>query len=123
MKEKDQVIERMKNEPLTDDLVDEYLALPAEPVDEASMERIIKRFNEKLLASTVSETQKPVPHPFYGDSYERGLDPWHEDAFSSEFKHVATSHGERKGGWFLLDAFGNEIAFIPDGTIIEDSTQ
>jgi hypothetical protein len=70
----------------------------------------------------VSATQKPAPHPFYGDSYERGLDPWHEDAFPDEFKDVAQNHGERKEGWFLLDGFDNPICFIPDGTPVEEPT-
>jgi hypothetical protein len=44
---KDQLIERMKNESLTDELVDSYLEIPVE-LDEESMERITKRFKEKL---------------------------------------------------------------------------
>jgi len=66
----------------------------------------------------VSESQKPPAHPFYGDSYERGLDPWHSDAFPEEFKH-AGSKGNRKSGWFLLDAWGNQIGFTADGTEFE----
>lgn len=31
--------------------------------------------------------QKPAPHPFYGDNYERGSDPWHPLAFV----HMLTS--------------------------------
>lgn len=64
----------------------------------------------------VSEAQRPKPHPFYGDSYERGLDPWHSEAFPDGFKKFAPNQGERKGGWFLNDAFGNNIGFIEDGT-------
>ena len=63
-----------------------------------------------------SSTQKPLPHPFYGDSCERGLDPWHRDAFPNEFKASAPNQGERREGWYLLDGFKNEIGFIPDGT-------
>lgn len=114
---KDDLINRMRSEPLTDELVDAWLEIPVE-VDEESMKRIETRFKEKLAASTVSATQRPLPHPIYGDSYERGLDPWHADAFPDEFKQVATSEGERKEGWFLTDAYGNEIGFIPDGTAI-----
>jgi hypothetical protein len=60
-------------------------------------------------------TQKPNPHPFYGDNYHRGLDPWHRDAFPDEFKDSALRSGQRLEGWFLEDAYGNQIDFIPDG--------
>ena len=63
-----------------------------------------------------SKTQKPPPHIFYGDNYERGLDPWHEDAFPDELKYSALSTGKRSEGWFLLDAWKNPIGFTPDGT-------
>jgi len=48
--------------------------------------------------------------------WERGLDPWHKDAFPDEHQHAAPRQtGLRKEGWFELDGFGNPIAFIPDG--------
>lgn len=66
----------------------------------------------KLIGPTV----KPAPHPFYGDNYERGLDPWHRDAFPDEFKDCAPVQASpRAGGWFLLDAWGNAIGFYRDG--------
>ena len=65
---------------------------------------------------TISENQKPPPHPFYGDSYERGLDPWHEDAFPDDLRVKGLNIGQRKSGWFLNDDFGNAIQFIADGT-------
>lgn len=69
----------------------------------------------------VSETVKPPPHPFYGDSYERGLDPWHRDAFPDEFADKAPNQKSPRGsGWFLQDAWKNDIGFIPDGTIVND---
>jgi len=49
-------------------------------------------------------------------SYERGKSPWHADAFPEQFKQSAPEQGERAGGWFALDAYGNEIGWIPDGT-------
>ena len=52
--------------------------------------------------------------------WERGLDPWHKDAFLAEFKGHAPNQEERKGGWFGLDGFGNPITFVPDGTEIEE---
>lgn len=70
----------------------------------------------------VSITQKPRPHPFYGDSYERGLDPWHKDAFPDDLKGAAPNQSVARGsGWFLLDGWGNAIGFVPDGTPIDDS--
>jgi len=63
----------------------------------------------------ISKDQKPPPHPFYGDSYERGLDPWHRDAFPLGIKDAGTK-GKRKSGWFLLDAWENAIGFVEDGT-------
>lgn len=63
----------------------------------------------------VSETQKPNSHPFYGDSWERGLDPWHSDAFAGLDINPGTT-GTRRGGWFLVDGHGNYIGFVPDGT-------
>ena len=47
--------------------------------------------------------------------WERGLDPWHRDAFPDEFKDQV-GHGERREGWFALDAWGNVIGWQPDGT-------
>lgn len=44
--------------------------------------------------------------------WEPGLDPWHKDAFPDEAKHAGTT-GQRRSGWFALDAFGNEIGFHP----------
>lgn len=60
--------------------------------------------------------QKPAPHPFYGDDYHRGKDPFHADAFPAEFQESAPHKGKREEGWFLHDAWGNEIGFTPDGT-------
>lgn len=71
----------------------------------------------------VSETQKPPASPS-GDSWERGLDPWHGDAFPGEFKEqirdMAGGQEPRKGGWFLVDWAGNAIGFVPDGTEYPD---
>jgi len=60
--------------------------------------------------------QKPPEHPFYGPYNHRGKDPWHEDAFPEEFKASLPNKGRRNSGWFLEDAWGNEIMFVPDGT-------
>ena len=45
--------------------------------------------------------------------WERGLDPWHADAFPSEFRHAGTT-GERRAGWLGLDWVGNAIIFVAD---------
>jgi len=71
---------------------------------------------------TTSATQKPAPHPFYGDAYERGKDPWHKEAFPDGFKDAAPNQGDRREGWFLLDGFGNAIGFVPDGTELPTPT-
>jgi hypothetical protein len=61
--------------------------------------------------------QKPPPHPVYGDYSHRGKDPWHIDSFPLEHKDAApVQTGERAEGWYLTDAWGNEIGFVRDGT-------
>jgi hypothetical protein len=78
--------------------------------------------NSKQLI--VSPDQPPPPHPFYGDSYERGVDPFHPNAFKgfdpsivSQVEHLTP--GEQKSGWFLLDGWGQQIGFTPDGFVFE----
>lgn len=67
-----------------------------------------------------SPTQKPPPHPFYGEYDERGLDPWHKDAFPDEFKSVVPNQTSKRGeGWYLNDAYRNQIGFVLDGTEFE----
>lgn len=74
--------------------------------------------NTKEFPRTVTSKKVPPPeHTFYGDAWVRGLDPWHRDAFPSELANRAPNQGERGGGWFLEDAWGNAIAFVPDGTV------
>ena len=52
--------------------------------------------------------------------WERGLDPWHRDAFPDELKPQIRFTGKRREGWFGLDWCGNAIVFIPDGLIMKD---
>lgn len=48
--------------------------------------------------------------------YERGLSPWHKDAFPDEFKNSAPEQNyPRLEGWNALDWCGNVIGFFPDG--------
>lgn len=49
--------------------------------------------------------------------WERGFDPWHEDAFPDEFKDQIPNKGPRREGWFALDAWGNIIGWQPDEQI------
>ena len=66
----------------------------------------------------ISATQQPPMNGLGGiiHSWERGSDPWHRDAFPDAFKDCAPNQDERKEGWFALDAWGNAIAFVADGT-------
>lgn len=72
---------------------------------------------------TIDAEHRPPPHAFYGDSYERGLDPWHRDAAPPQFADAFPNQGDRASGWFLLDAWGNEIGFVPDGVQISLTPQ
>lgn len=53
-------------------------------------------------------------------SFERGLSPWHRDAFPKEFQHLFPSDTTRQEGYFELDYWGNPVAWIPDGTEMEE---
>lgn len=64
------------------------------------------------------KTSEFIPPTDDKERWERGLSPWHEDAFPDEFKQQAPEHGERKSGWYELDSFQNQIGFVPDGTEI-----
>lgn len=69
--------------------------------------------------ATVSETQKPEPR---GDvtEWERGLDPWHADAFKgTPMEGTVNRTGERQSGWYGLDWCGNVISWVPDGAETE----
>ena len=49
--------------------------------------------------------------------WERGLDPWHRDAFPEEFESLAPNQGEKRAeGWYAIDWCGNVIGFIADGS-------
>ena len=62
-------------------------------------------------------TPPPLSQLFSGvHGFERGLDPWHVDAFPDEFKYVG-ARGKRLEGWYALDWCGNVIGFIADGTV------
>lgn len=69
---------------------------------------------------TITENQPPPVGGMGGSihSWERSVDPWHQDAFPEGFKH-AGSEGQRKSGWSGLDASGNEIAFVADGDVVQ----
>lgn len=68
----------------------------------------------------VSEYSTPRLKPPFQNmvcSYERGLDPWHKDAFKGipEVEGLIGSGGVRKSGWYALDWCGNIIGFFADG--------
>jgi hypothetical protein len=66
---------------------------------------------------TVVSTEKPpIPHAC---ELHRGKSPWHKDAFPPELAHHAPEQDEQVEGWYIEDAWGNEIGFIADGTEIE----
>ena len=68
----------------------------------------------------VSETTPPPPNP-NGDTYERGVDPWHVSGAPDEVKDSPAWHcGPRQTGWYVLDWCKNVIGFIPDGTEFPD---
>ncbi len=76
------------------------------------------RTNRQRLIT--SPTVKPPPHTFYGEYNERGSSPWHRDCFPDEFKDRAPEQGEKPlMGWYLNDAYGTQIGFVPDGTVFE----
>lgn len=69
---------------------------------------------------TVGPDAPPPVVPFYAAKWERGIDPWHRDAFPDEFKIAAPNQSyPRKGGWYLVDWIGNVIGFAADGSEIE----
>ena len=73
----------------------------------------------------ISAEQKPPLKGLGGiiHDWERSLDPWHRDAFPDEFKDAAPRQGtERKSGWMALDAWGNPISFVLDGTEIKEKS-
>lgn len=71
------------------------------------------------MSNIVSKTNKPT-QDMGGtvESWERGLDPFHADAFPDGLKDGARQ-GKRAEGWFALDHWGNRIGFVPDGTAEE----
>ncbi len=65
-----------------------------------------------------SPTVKPPPHPIYGEYDERGKSPWHREAFvGTGFEAHAPGQSKKwTEGWFLNDAYRNQIGFVEDGT-------
>ena len=68
------------------------------------------------------DTPPPLDRVNPVHSFERGLDPWHEDAFPDEFKASAPNRGKRQSGWLALDWCGNVIGFFRDGTVFKGRT-
>ena len=66
-----------------------------------------------------SDKLRPPPHVFYGDSFERGNDPWHNKGLVGTPAEGMGNTGPIRSGWFLLDAWKNQIGFVADGTEYE----
>lgn len=89
--------------------------------------------NEDIIQSNFLDNSKRVVQPNVkppvggmGGSvhdWERGLDPWHRDAFPDKFKDSAPNQGVRSNGWSALDWCGNVIGFLPDGAPLPDTNQ
>lgn len=83
----------------------------------------------------VSKDKKPPVGGMGGciHDWERGLDPWHVDAFrgtglSDEQLDNAVclgvdgvGRGVRQEGWHGIDGAGNQICFVADGTEIKET--
>lgn len=83
-----------------------------------SPERHAVMIEEKVEETTVSETRQPNPISWV-DHWERGLDPWHADAFiGTPAEGVYVCEEVRKAGWYAIDWCGNVVGFIPEGTPI-----
>jgi hypothetical protein len=72
------------------------------------------------MTAFVSATQEPAPVS-YVDHWERGLDPWHPDAFKGTVLDGAFREPipPRQAGWYAIDWCGNVIGFVPDGLPVE----
>ena len=64
---------------------------------------------------TIIDKDNP-PQVSINYTLERGLSPWHENAFPDELKDYAPDKTTpRREGWFVVDWCGNQIGFILDG--------
>ena len=61
-------------------------------------------------------SKKPDASKYPGvEEWERGLDPWHADAFvGTPAEGMFDASVPRKTGWYALDWCGNVIGFVPD---------
>ncbi len=74
---------------------------------------------EKWDRGTNTGPEQKPPDGGYGGSvhsWERSKDPFHADAGVPEDLKDQFPKGPRSDGWMGIDAFGNSIAFVPDGT-------
>jgi hypothetical protein len=69
----------------------------------------------------ISENSPPnIDRMRFVHEVERSADPWHANAFPSEFRSRAPNQGEQRMGWDLIDWCGNVIGWIADGTEMPD---
>jgi hypothetical protein len=71
------------------------------------------------MTRTIGPTTPPTDQP---KRWERGMDPWHPDAFRGieELEPLPRCESPRASGWFEVDWCGNEVGWLPDGTVIRD---
>ncbi len=72
------------------------------------------------MAETKFTSKDEKPNPIAGVAYfERGLDPWHPEAFKgTPAEGILKSDEPRKSGWSGIDWAENIICWVPDGTEI-----
>jgi hypothetical protein len=81
-----------------------------------------------------SKDEKPPVGGLGGSihDWERGLSPWHVDAFKgtgvsdTQLDNAVcvgvargVERGVRQEGWFAVNGWGDYIGFVPDGTDVE----
>lgn len=91
---KEAIFNRMMTEPLTDELVDAYLAFPVEEVDESSVNRVLALFKKKLFKSILDEELNGIFLDLYPYSIANGsVDAQEQRSFAED---VANHLGEAK---------------------------
>ena len=71
---------------------------------------------------TTSPTQRPPAHQCVAD-WERGVDPWHADAFVGTPGETYGAKEPRKSGWLAIEWTGNVLGFVADGTEYKETAE
>lgn len=88
---------------------------------EKAFKNTVELLKKNVEIEMIVDEKTPPPNSIMGggvDFWERSNDPFHSDAMPDGLKHAGTS-GDRKQGWMAIDFVGNEIGFIPDGTVFK----